>query len=68
MRFKREIVVNYLLRNNLTIKSFCRQNGVDIRSFNKLMRMEYDVDVRLLFQISKAIGLKVHLLFEKQCN
>lgn len=65
MRFKREIVVNYLLRNNLTIKSYCRQNGIDIRSFNKLMRMEYDVVVRLLFQISKAIGLKVHLLFEK---
>ena len=65
MRFKREIVVNYLLRNNLTIKSYCRQNGIDIRSFNKLMRMEYDVVVRLLFQISKAIGLKVELLFEK---
>lgn len=65
MGFKREIVVNYLLRNDLTIKSFCRQNGIDIRSFNKLMRMEYDVDVRLLFQVSKVIGLKVHLLFEK---
>lgn len=59
-KFKTDVIVNYIKKNGLTIKQFCKHCEITYYRFNQFMKSDYNITVPPL--IKMADFLKVNLI------
>lgn len=63
-KFKKSLVTDYMIKNNLNIFNFCNLTDISLRDYEELMTDSPDIDTIVFAKIMKQLNLKFADLFE----
>ena len=63
-KFKKNLVTDYMTKNNLNIFNFCNLADISLRDYEELMTNNPDIDTIVFAKIVKQLKLKFADLFE----
>ena len=63
-KFKKNLVTDYMIKNNLNIFNFCNLADISLRDYEELMTDNPDIDTIVFAKIVKQLKLKFADLFE----
>ena len=63
-KFKKSLVTDYMIKNNLNIFNFCNLTDISLRDYEELMTDNPDIDTIVFAKIMKQLKLKFTDLFE----
>lgn len=63
-KFKKSLVTDYMIKNNLNIFNFCNLTDISLRDYEELMTDNPDIDTIVFAKIMKQLNLKFTDLFE----
>ncbi len=64
-RINTEIIINFMLRNNLSKTKFCQMCNISPRTLKKIMVQDYNFGITKLFRIAKVINVQVYEMFSQ---
>lgn len=65
MKIRTEIIEEYRVENELSKSAFCRICKIQFRTYEKIMKGNYNFDVRALLRISRVLKIPIHQLFKE---
>ena len=61
---KTELIVEFIERNGLTERQFCKMAKIRFSTYEKLIKQDYNIWVKEVFKIAKAMKVEITKLFE----
>lgn len=61
--FKTKIIKDFIKTNNWSMTRFCRECGIGIDIYKKIMKQEIAFRASAMFKIARLIKIEVHKLF-----
>lgn len=63
-KFKKNLVTDYMIKNNLNIFNFCNLTDISLRDYEELMTDNPNIDTIVFAKIVKQLKLKFADLFK----
>lgn len=63
--FKIHLIRDYILENKIGKTEFCKRCGISLKTLNKILSCEGDVNFSTLIKITKVLNIQIFEFFEK---
>ena len=63
---KIELIENYIKKNKLNKKAFCKACKISLSTLNKILKNNFNFDATALFKIGKLINVQVCEMFDEK--
>ena len=63
---KTEMIEDYMQKNKISKTQLCKMCKISIKTLNKILANNINIDILAFFKIAKVLNIKVHQIFNER--